>query len=618
MEMPLDKSELSPQRKNSPNDSLPSPTKHTSFLDIKNSLHKEVDGSPTFYDGTLTLRDSYKSIPIEIQVSQCQEETQGTFMIMVLRDTSQRDIIATRSSNNRFTDNLVSSLSHEFKTPLNGALNFLDLAIADSRIPPEPKEECLIPAKNSAELLSFMIYDAIDFSLISARELNIQYELANLNEILEKCVQLIQMQAKKKGLMILYEFDPSLPKKCRTDPQRLMQIVLNLLSNAVKFTFNGTIKLLAEREENLIKISVIDTGIGMSGSEQKKLKLALKNLRDGDKLNINSAGAGLGLKIAQVLASVLGPNSNKNGIVFESSDKGSTFSFFIESKRLKKESVCYLDSPHISQYPDSETRPIKSHVSNFIANQMPLLTEDNNSEINMSIELDIHDDSAVDNVPDDLLLSHTFSITKSMRQKNASSSSTLNTSPTLRPSQQQYSPTLFARRAASHPRTMIDLEVINEEDPKQHEREILIVDDDAFNILSLENMLMKFGKKCDTAFNGKDAIEKLRNKKSESRNDDEGFYRIIFMDYNMPVMNGCETSMEIRRMIANNDIPNVYIIGCTAHADVQDECIQAGMDECLQKPLKKEQVKSLLDKYSIRYYMRTHQNRMRLLSHDST
>ena len=122
------------------------------------------------------------------------------------------------------------------------------------------------------------------------------------------------------------------------------------------------------------------------------------------------------------------------------------------------------------------------------------------------------------------------------------------------------------------------------------------MDDDAFNLKSLELILNKFGKKAVKAYNGDQAIRILKEKYREENCGACNGFKIIFMDYHMPLMNGIETTKVIRRLIAEGKIPRIPIIACTAFdaKDLIEEWEVAGMSDFLTKPITSRKIENLI------------------------
>jgi len=180
-------------------------------------------------------------------------------------------------TNNQYKDKLLASVSHELRTPLNGNLTLMEIAMSLDKIPSSVKGQFLVPAYRSGKLLDHIINDILDYSQINVGKLRMIFEELSIQKTLENCIQLMEIQAKAKGLELSLSIDKKVPAFLTTDHNRVRQIVLNLLSNAIKFTFKGEVRVKAEMvQENQIKISVCDTGIGI---QEENLKKLLQKLR---------------------------------------------------------------------------------------------------------------------------------------------------------------------------------------------------------------------------------------------------------------------------------------------------------------------------------------------------
>ena len=144
---------------------------------------------------------------------------------------------------NKYKDQLLALVSHELRALLNGNINLVEKAANSKKIPDHIKESLLIPALRSSKFLLHIINDLLDMSQIKQKKLRLSFESRYLKETLKSTAQLVELQAKKKGLDLIVELDPNLPEQFCTDHIRLSQIVLNLLNNAIKFTKEGTVKL---------------------------------------------------------------------------------------------------------------------------------------------------------------------------------------------------------------------------------------------------------------------------------------------------------------------------------------------------------------------------------------
>lgn len=216
----------------------------------------------------------------------------------------------------RLKSEFLASTSHELRTPLNGIIGFLKLVLDGMADDEEEQQEFLEQAYNSAIHLLNLINDILDIAKIEAGKLEFQFNPISLNEICEDVYKFVHNQAVKKNL----DFQINLPSTydkilLYADYQRLLQVMLNLVGNALKFTHEGEVNIIAEivpKKFNrngidfpgIVKISVEDTGIGVSLDKQEKLFEKFYQV-DGSRTKAYG-GTGLGLAISKRLVEAMG------------------------------------------------------------------------------------------------------------------------------------------------------------------------------------------------------------------------------------------------------------------------------------------------------------------------
>ena len=188
----------------------------------------------------------------------------------------------------------------------------------------DQKEQCQILVSSSHFLLS-NVNDLLDFSRIANQQFSLNKQLFNLKAAVRTCTELIESQCRLKGLQMNFRYDFSIPSLVYNDANRLKQVLLNLLSNGLKFTLKGKIEVVTTLvHANMVKITVEDSGIGITRANQKKLFTLFGRLTGNEKLN--PQGCGLGLAISNTLVMRMGGT----GITVKSEPgKGSTFSFLL-------------------------------------------------------------------------------------------------------------------------------------------------------------------------------------------------------------------------------------------------------------------------------------------------
>ena len=464
-------------------------------------------------------------------------------IVVNISDTTDRDNLISLRDNNNYKTRLLASVSHELRTPLNGSINFTEQALADPQIPKAIKDKFILPALRSNRLLMYLINDILDFSQMQANKLRLVFETKDIYKTAQECIELLEIQAQKKKIQLGLEC--SLPPERRlfsTDHNRFKQIVLNLLSNAVKFTFEGGIRLRIDEvkkvNENsgqveMIQVVCTDTGIGISEENQKKLFQAFEKIELGEKIAINSTGVGLGLVISNNLAQRLGGIPNQED----------------------KKAIKFVSTLH------------KGSCFSFNIIQQGI-TKKKESGIFSSNELCEGDTEK--------------EFTSHMKSFTTTYKTSVEATPCLRLlSANKY-------RASS----IIEVPTIAKcQCPK-----VLIVDDDAFNLTALDQHLGKLKISCDWAFNGLQALEKIDKRQSIKCGKVCQQYRVIFMDCNMPVLDGFETTRLLRKRIAQQEIDELKIIACTAFVQQSelDRAIKAGMDDYCIKPLSFQEIKKKL------------------------
>ena len=467
--------------------------------------------------------------------------------IIMLNDTTQRDLVVSLKGNNQFKDNLLASISHELRTPLNGSLAFLESAVnsqEDSSI--SLKDAYLVPALRSSRLLLHIINDILDYSQLGSSTIKLAIQEFSIVQTIQECYSLLELQAQKKGLKFLLSLDDNIPKTFGTDHNRVAQVLLNLLGNAIKFSFEGEIRLEAIMlEPNVLKVSVSDTGIGIKGEELQRM-FNKSSIYKGEKISENSTGVGFGLTVSQKLAKLLGPVNSPGLMIDTEFGKGSTFAFFIQRKNKSRNFNSLLKI---------DTRRFEEQLENDSTTSFDEYYGEASSP------------GALFGYGKKYLISNN----------------------------ERYASPGYTNYSYGFNLTEVESELRLKGKPKPN---ILIVDDDPFNILALESILKSFNVNIDTAYHGQIAIEKVLERNGFS-NDPKNNYKLILMDFNMPVMNGHQATQKLKEMMKEGKIKKVKIVGCTAYNTKNDieTGLKSGMKDVITKPVAKNKVKMILDKY---------------------
>ena len=490
-------------------------------------------------------------------------------IVVNITDMTDRDALIEAEASNRHKSLILSSVSHELRTPLNGSINFIEQALNNSTIPDEIKEKWLTPAIRCNYLLLSLVNDILDFSQMQAGKLRLVFEPRNIVKTAQESIELLQLQAAKKHLKL--ELQNNLADGSEvfsSDHNRLKQVMLNLLSNAVKFTFEGQITLILENISVLldpddpssvirgVKISCQDTGIGISSENQKNLFKAFEKI--DLHAQINPTGAGLGLVISNSIVHRLNPASvherKVESIQFQSVENvGTTFYFNV----YEQESADIFSQGKLAESYEECSWERGIDIQNL-------------ADICREISPNFREQN----------YRRSFKSSKTLLPlSNSVQSDLLNQSPTQKLLSSSLRPTVTTTTPAGC------------SCPK-----LLIVDDDSFNLIALEQLLSKLKIPCDQAYNGQQAIDKIVKRQNDRCSFSCQQYKAMFLDCSMPILDGFETAKQLRQMIKRGEIDDLRIIACTAFVQQADEdkARAAGMDEFCTKPINLMTVKAKL------------------------
>ena len=211
----------------------------------------------------------------------------------------------------------VATMSHEIRTPINGVLGALQLL--ESEVQSTESHRLLDIANHSASVLLHIINDILDFSKIEAGQMEIESIPFDLKQLCENCLQAQQKTAQQKQISLQLNWDYSLNAWQQGDPYRVTQIINNYLSNALKFTHQGKIVIQVQQLQNEIKLSVIDTGIGISAAGIERLFSDFSQVDSSTSRRFGGTGLGLAIckKLAELMQGSVGVKSTQEvGSVF--------------------------------------------------------------------------------------------------------------------------------------------------------------------------------------------------------------------------------------------------------------------------------------------------------------
>ena len=504
---------------------------------------------------------------------------------------------------------------HELRTPIQTIIGTLEL-LEDTSLNPEQTEH-VRQVKFSADILLALVNDLLDFSKIQSGQFKLERIPVNPRTILEETVDLISIEAHNRGLELVTDFTEDVPLAVFSDPTRIQQILLNLVKNAVKFTSSGYIKVSLSNKENNLYFEVIDSGIGVP--EEKK-QLIFKEFCQADASTTRKfGGTGLGLSICKNLASLL-----KGDIgIKDNPEGGSIFWFSIPIDPCSNPPESLVEIPKLSLEPttkilivDDSELALKSLLKKLNALGLSNIETANSGEL----ALDMLKKASEEKSPYDVaLIDMVMPVMDGWRlaaEINANREINDVKLYMLVPEGQMgseakmkmldwfngyiYKPIknrLLIEILNSASTQNIDLETVEpvevlpvveekkQTPPDTYDLTVLVAEDHPINQKLLKTFLTSFGCTVFTANNGREAVNQIAEHPE---------VELVFMDVQMPELNGVEATIEIRKTGYQG-----IIIACTANSDEADfqMYMSNGMNGILIKPFKKQSVKEMLDKW---------------------
>ncbi len=498
----------------------------------------------------------------------------------------------------------LANMSHEIRTPLNGIVGFTEL-LKDTDLSEEQREFIEIIEKSSENLLE-IINNILDLSKIESNKLDIEEIVFNPIAEFESAIEVYSVRASEKHIDLGCFIDPSFERPIKGDPTKIKEVVINLLSNAVKFTNSGgainvNIRRLPSEDTGKIKIKfeVQDSGIGVTSEQKSRIFEAFSQADTS--ITRKYGGTGLGLTISSRFVELMGGTLDLESEV----GHGTTFFFTLEFEEIEtlNDSIkgtfsninaLILDSALKEK---SQSRYLREYLDYYGVKYKSFKDHQELHDLEQQINCDIlfvdydftnEDDlSSFSKSPETMIL-----ITKSYYMKKIETLG-LNIFKTL------YEP-LNTTKLKSVLENY-DASSFNEQKSKKHLKKqfdeknskfaahALVAEDNVINQKLIKRTLEDLGLTVTLANNGLEAFQKRKS----------GKFDILFMDIQMPVLDGVEATQEILDYEEDYSLVHVPIIALTANAlkGDRERFLSHGLDEYTTKPLVRSEIVSLLNQF---------------------
>ena len=543
----------------------------------------------------------FSFLELKEHTEQTEDDLRRTLDTLEVQNITYRQARDQAISANQAKSVFLANISHELRTPLNSIDGFIHLLLRQGNLSHDQRLYLQTIRKSSAHLLA-LINDVLDFSKIDAGKLELETAPFDLEEAIFDVMDMLSPLAAQKHIDMAFYYADNLPKHVIGDALRFKQILTNLISNAIKFTPDGDIIVRVRMEHEDIGLcalhfSVQDSGIGLSGTDRKKL---FESFSQGDaSVTRQFGGTGLGLAISKQLVNLM-----QGHIGFEDNqeraptEKGSTFWFTAMFAMDEDEEINHPQFPdlHVVSY---LAHPATANVlRHYLENYQVQHTETQSildlfSRLNhLSMSPSANTWLIVDHSSDCKAL--LTEIRSRYHGNIAVYGYQMMLEPQLlaeykaRPLYQPLSRSALIQLLSNQP--FFDEEVHEEFDGQG--LHVLAVDDHLPNLIVLEALLAELNVKMTKALSGQEALQIIQQRVDAQQKA----FDLIFMDIQMPVMSGIDTTRAIRSLESTLEDWRMPIIALTAHAlsDEKQRLLKVGMDDYVTKPIQIEQIIHIL------------------------
>ena len=541
----------------------------------------------------------FSFLELKEHTEQTEDDLRRTLDTLEVQNITYKQARDQAISSNQAKSVFLANISHELRTPLNSIDGFIHLLLRQDNLSNDQSLYLQTIRKSSAHLLA-LINDVLDFSKIDAGKLELDKASFDLEEAIFDVMDMLSPLAAQKHINMAFYFADNVPPQVIGDALRFKQILTNLISNAIKFTPDGEIIVRARMEHDDIgqchlHFSVQDSGIGLSGTDRKRL---FESFSQGDaSVTRQFGGTGLGLAISKQLVSLMhGQIGFEDNQERAPTEKGSTF-WFTAQFEVDEEEIIHPQYPElkvISYLAHPATANVLRHyLENYqvehveSASILDLFSRLNSSDIDIDNTWLIVDHSG-----------DTQALLREIRGRYQGHIAIYGYQMSLdlnmlneykaRPLYQPLSRSSLIQLLENKP----IFEAEKHDDFKALDLNILAVDDHLPNLIVLEALLGDINVKTTKAQSGQEALQIIQDRIQQGAEP----FDLIFMDIQMPVMSGIDTTRAIRSLESTIEGMKIPIIALTAHAlaDEKEKLLKVGMDDYVTKPIQMDQIIQIL------------------------
>ncbi|MBT4963134.1 MAG: response regulator [Francisellaceae bacterium] len=548
--------------------------------------------------GVNMMASSLESSHIEMQnnIDQATSDLRKTLETIEIQNIELEEARNKAEAASKVKSEFLANMSHELRTPLNAITGFVGLVKKTNLN--EQQYDYLKTIEESSTSLVSIINDILDFSKFEAGKVKMFYETINLRECIEETLAMLAPSAHEKDLELINFMYNDVPELVVSDRLRLKQVITNLVNNAIKFTHKGSVVLRAmveqasEHEIDLC-ISISDTGIGLTKDQQNQIFHAFSQANPN--ITRKFGGTGLGLVICKKIISQMDGEISLNSIPHH----GSTFWFTIPVKVAKSSETAEIIE--FNEYANKKflvfdrNKIHRTVISNTLNHWGFNCAEIDSLDDVITYLKKIEDiDTVILSVNNAAIADHgcqqTISLIKQMNKKVLLMANT--TDHSVHGDFLNWGVDCSVAKPVSKKKFAKVLHDIFGDNMNHGVRgkdiRVLAVDDNFANMKLLTVLLKSMGSNVITANNGQKAVDMCR--------DNE--FDVIFMDINMPVMDGIKASSLLRTEAGLNQ--NTPIIALSAHIQSEDReaFLGLGINDTITKPILEHELKAILYKWS--------------------